>query len=119
MLASFGTRQVEYRILGPLEVFAGRRPLHLAGYRQRAVLANLLLHANEVVSSDRLLDARGALLDQRRRGSERALAERDDDSDQLRLLAHDRRCEQLVQLTKHAKPDRAHSQRRPTPPLDP
>jgi len=47
---------MEFRILGPLEVLDGERPLRLAGTKQRAVLALLLLHANEVVSSDRLID---------------------------------------------------------------
>jgi DNA-binding SARP family transcriptional activator len=47
---------VEFRILGPLEVLADGRPLPIAGEKQRALLALLLLHANEVVSSDRLLD---------------------------------------------------------------
>jgi YVTN family beta-propeller protein len=47
---------MEYRILGPLEVLHQGRPLSLSGNRQRALLALLLLHANEVVSTDRLLD---------------------------------------------------------------
>jgi predicted ATPase/DNA-binding SARP family transcriptional activator/Tfp pilus assembly protein PilF len=48
---------VEFRILGPLEVLDGDRALALGGVRQRALLALLLLHANEVVSSDRLIAA--------------------------------------------------------------
>ena len=47
---------MEFRILGPLEVVEGNRPLQLGGLRQRAVLAILLLHANQVVGSDRLID---------------------------------------------------------------
>jgi DNA-binding SARP family transcriptional activator/tetratricopeptide (TPR) repeat protein len=47
---------MEFRILGPFEVAAGGEPLQLRGARQRELLAVLLLHANEVVSSDRLLD---------------------------------------------------------------
>jgi DNA-binding SARP family transcriptional activator/pimeloyl-ACP methyl ester carboxylesterase len=47
---------VEFRVLGPLEVTAGGRPLGLAGARTRAVLAILLVHANQVVSSDRLVE---------------------------------------------------------------
>src|SRR6266852_9500543 len=48
---------VEFRILGPLEVVADDgHALVLGGPSQRALLALLLLHANEVVSSDRLLD---------------------------------------------------------------
>jgi DNA-binding SARP family transcriptional activator len=47
---------MEYRILGPLEVRAEGRPLALGGAKQRAVLAILLLNANNVVSSARLID---------------------------------------------------------------
>jgi DNA-binding SARP family transcriptional activator len=47
---------VEFRILGPLEVYEGDRPLPLTGAKQRALLALLLLNANQVVSSDRLID---------------------------------------------------------------
>jgi DNA-binding SARP family transcriptional activator len=47
---------MEFRILGPLEVLRDGRPLSLGGASQRALLALLLLHANEVVSSDRLMD---------------------------------------------------------------
>jgi DNA-binding SARP family transcriptional activator len=47
---------MEFRILGPLEVRQGDRVLKLGGAKQRAVLALLLLHANEVVSRDRLID---------------------------------------------------------------
>jgi DNA-binding SARP family transcriptional activator len=48
--------QVDFRILGPLEVWDGDRQLDLVGSKRRAVLAVLLLHANEVVSADRLID---------------------------------------------------------------
>jgi DNA-binding SARP family transcriptional activator/class 3 adenylate cyclase len=48
---------VEFRILGPLEVLDDRgRPLILGGAKQRALLAVLLLHARQVVSTDRLID---------------------------------------------------------------
>jgi len=47
---------MEYRVLGPVEASSGGRPLHLGGPQQHALLAFLLLHANEVVSADRLLD---------------------------------------------------------------
>jgi len=47
---------MDYRILGPLEVRAGGRQVPLRGARQRQLLAVLLLHANEIVSSDRLID---------------------------------------------------------------
>jgi DNA-binding SARP family transcriptional activator/pimeloyl-ACP methyl ester carboxylesterase len=46
---------VEFRVLGPLEVTAGGQSLGLAGARTRAVLTMLLVHANQVVSSDRLI----------------------------------------------------------------
>ncbi len=48
---------MEFRILGPLEVLENGRRLELGGAKQRALLAVLLLHANEVVSTDRLIDA--------------------------------------------------------------
>ena len=47
---------MEFRILGPLEAREEGRSLGLGGAKQRALLAILLLHANEVVSSDRLID---------------------------------------------------------------
>jgi YVTN family beta-propeller protein len=47
---------VEFRILGPLELVVDGRPVELPGGRQRTLLALLVLHANEVVSSDRLMD---------------------------------------------------------------
>jgi predicted ATPase/DNA-binding SARP family transcriptional activator len=47
---------VDFRILGPLEVTdEGREPVVASG-KQRALLAILLLHANEVVSRDRLIE---------------------------------------------------------------
>jgi DNA-binding SARP family transcriptional activator/streptogramin lyase len=48
---------MQFRILGPLEVEGDGEPLALGGAKQRAVLAVLLLHANRVVSRDRLIDA--------------------------------------------------------------
>src|SRR5262245_31374629 len=48
---------MEFRILGPLEVYDGERRLALGGAKQRALLALLLLNANRVVSVERLLDA--------------------------------------------------------------
>ena len=47
---------MEFRLLGPLEVLERDRVLMVGGGKQRALLAVLLLHANEVVSIDRLLD---------------------------------------------------------------
>jgi DNA-binding SARP family transcriptional activator/class 3 adenylate cyclase len=48
---------MEFRILGPLEAISDGQVLELGGAKQRALLAVLLLHANEVVSQDRLIDA--------------------------------------------------------------
>lgn len=47
---------MEFRILGPLEVVEEGHPLPLGGAKQRTLLAFLLLHANEVVSRERLID---------------------------------------------------------------
>src|SRR6266536_1538374 len=47
---------MEFRVLGPLEVRDGDRSLPLAGAKQRALLALLLVHANHVLSRDRLID---------------------------------------------------------------
>ena len=51
---SFAT--IDFRILGPLEVEGDQGPIALGGAKQRALLGLLLLHANEVLSTDRLLD---------------------------------------------------------------
>jgi DNA-binding SARP family transcriptional activator len=48
---------MEFRILGPLEVVVDGNALDLAGPKQHAVLAMLLIEANRVVSSDRLIVA--------------------------------------------------------------
>jgi YVTN family beta-propeller protein len=48
---------MEFRILGPLEVVDGSRSLPLGGTKQRALLAVLVLNANRVISTDRLIDA--------------------------------------------------------------
>jgi peptide/nickel transport system substrate-binding protein len=48
---------MRYRILGPLEVHDGPRMVPLPQGRQRLLLTVLLLHANRVVSRDRLIDA--------------------------------------------------------------
>lgn len=47
---------IEYRVLGPVEVWRDGRPVPIAGAKARTVLAVLALHANQVVSSDRLVD---------------------------------------------------------------
>ena len=48
---------MEFRILGPLEVIEDGQALDLGGQKQRALLAVLLLHANEIISADRLIEA--------------------------------------------------------------
>src|SRR6266545_1054274 len=48
--------EVRFRLLGPLEAAAGARVLSLGGTKQRALLAVLLLHPNEFVSRERLID---------------------------------------------------------------
>ena len=45
-----------FRILGPLEVLVGGERLPPLGPKQRPLLALVLLHANRVVASDRLID---------------------------------------------------------------
>jgi DNA-binding SARP family transcriptional activator/ABC-type transport system substrate-binding protein/streptogramin lyase len=47
---------MEFRLLGSLEVREGERVVHVGGAKQRALLAILLVHANEVVSRDRLIE---------------------------------------------------------------
>jgi DNA-binding SARP family transcriptional activator len=48
--------QMEFRILGPLEVWDGGSEVSVGGPKPRALLAVLLLHPNEVVPADRLID---------------------------------------------------------------
>ena len=48
---------MEFRILGPLEVIEDGRTVDVGGAKQSALLAVLLLNANRVVSTDRLIDA--------------------------------------------------------------
>jgi DNA-binding SARP family transcriptional activator len=47
---------MDFSLLGPLEVRHEGREVPVRGAKQRALLAVLLLHANAVVSTDRLLD---------------------------------------------------------------
>src|SRR5215217_2273039 len=47
---------VQFRVLGPLEVVDGQRRVELGRPKQRAVLAVLLVHANQVVPLDRLIE---------------------------------------------------------------
>ena len=47
---------LQFRMLGPLEAWRGGTPLRLGGERQRALLALLLVHANELVRTEQLVD---------------------------------------------------------------
>ena len=49
--------EITFRILGPLAVHSGGTAVALPGNRQRALLAFLLLHANERVTNEVLLEA--------------------------------------------------------------
>src|SRR5262249_40857270 len=51
------SRQMEFLVLGTIEARIDGRALSLGGPKQRALLALLLLDANEIVSRDRLVDA--------------------------------------------------------------
>ena len=51
-----GSAAVAYRLLGPLEVLSDGRAVDLGPPKQRALLAILLLHAGEVVSTERLIE---------------------------------------------------------------
>src|SRR2546421_5389937 len=44
------------RVLGPLGAVRGGEPIELGGRRERMLLAILLVHANEVLSTDRIFD---------------------------------------------------------------
>jgi predicted ATPase/DNA-binding SARP family transcriptional activator len=48
---------MDFLLLGPVAVTEGDRPLPLGGSKQRALLAMLLVHANEVVPGDELIEA--------------------------------------------------------------
>ncbi|MGI8808499.1 MAG: AfsR/SARP family transcriptional regulator [Acidimicrobiales bacterium] len=47
---------MEFRILGVLEVFDAGRPVEIGAAKERALLAELLLHANQIVSRERLVE---------------------------------------------------------------
>ena len=55
-LEVYAPTHMEFRILGPIEVRSEGRQARLGGVKQRALLAVLLLHRNEVVSIDGLID---------------------------------------------------------------
>src|SRR2546423_1643424 len=48
--------QLEFRVLGPLEIRSPARPVSLGGGKPRALLADLLIHLGQIVSVDRLID---------------------------------------------------------------
>src|SRR3954471_23805332 len=52
-----GSASIEFRILGSVAAVGDEGPLPLGAPKQRALLVFLLLHANEVVSRDRLIAA--------------------------------------------------------------
>ena len=47
---------MEFRLLGPLEVVTDDGTVEIGSGKRRALLAHLLIHANEVVSAERLMD---------------------------------------------------------------
>ncbi len=47
---------MQYRVLGSLEVRRGDQVVDLGGYKQRALMALLVIDANSVVSTDRIID---------------------------------------------------------------
>src|ERR1700741_2038003 len=47
---------MDFRILGPLEVLDDGRSVAVGGARQRALLAVLVIHANETLGTQRLID---------------------------------------------------------------
>src|SRR2546421_3149837 len=47
---------MDFRILGQLEVRGSEGELAIGGGKQRALLALLLIHRNELLSTDRLID---------------------------------------------------------------
>ena len=47
---------MDFHILGPLEVRDGRGEISIGGGKQRALLALLLIHPNESLATDRLID---------------------------------------------------------------
>jgi WD40 repeat protein/DNA-binding SARP family transcriptional activator len=56
MPSSPGASSVEFRVLGPVAAVRNGEPIPIGGARQRALLAALIIHANQVVSQSRLID---------------------------------------------------------------
>src|SRR5919202_563576 len=57
LLVSAHTSDLEFRLLGPIEVRSSGEPLPLGDPKQRALLALLLVEAGRAVSTDRIVDA--------------------------------------------------------------
>jgi DNA-binding SARP family transcriptional activator len=55
--SAVGLERVDFRLLGPLQAFVEGKPVELGAPKQRALLAHLLLRANEAVPVERLVDA--------------------------------------------------------------
>ena len=55
-VGSLAQIDLEFRLLGPLEFVRGGAPIPVGQGRERSLLALLLLHANQVVSTDGLVD---------------------------------------------------------------
>ena len=53
------TATMEFGILGPLEVRNGGGLVRVPGAKERALLADLLVHAGRVVAADRLVEDLG------------------------------------------------------------
>lgn len=51
-----GAERLKYGLLGPLEARRGTEPIELGGYKQRSLLALLLINPNKVVSTDTIID---------------------------------------------------------------
>jgi WD40 repeat protein/DNA-binding SARP family transcriptional activator len=47
---------MQFRVLGPLKVLVDGQPISLGGPKQRTVLASLLLHPNQLVPAENLID---------------------------------------------------------------
>ena len=52
-----GANALRYRLLGPIEVVKDESSASLGGPKKRGLLALLLLHANETVSTEKLIDS--------------------------------------------------------------
>ncbi len=55
-MATSATTRLQFRLLGTLEVLRDGESLSLGGERQRGLLAVLLLHANELVTTEHLAE---------------------------------------------------------------